>query len=166
MLNHSVSDSNIGDDSTSLASSSKGGGGSSLLERIRAQQQQAQQQRQYAVLPNQFEVPHYNPNEPSSDFGDATLGDSSYRLGGSTFFSNAWRSFSHTLESGVHSTTNDFEQDAEVRTSLLPPTGEDYTMRGYAQMFVNDVNSAFTSLPIPARVTVVILLLYILFRLL
>lgn len=134
--------------------------GRSLLERIRAQQAREQQQQQ----PQSIQVPQYNPNPLPQNFAG---GGPPAEEHGSTFFRDAWSNISESMETGMAGL-----QDHGMDDSLLAPSHrnqngeESYSMIGYFLTFVRDVYAAFLSVSMPARVVIVVILLYIAVKLL
>ena len=135
-------------------------GGSSLLERI-----QMQRQREAAALqqqtPQQIQVPNYGAGSSMPGMGNNGSG----RSDSGNFFSSAWNNISHSMETGM-AEQNEMESALLAATSRFPEEEENYSMQNYFMTFVRDVYALFLRLPVPARVLVVIGLLYIALKLL
>ena len=162
------------DDDSAAGSQSSQRSGVSLLERIRLQRErEARQQRSDQPAPaTTIQVPQYNPNPPADTNSPYFSWDSNGNtLGASDFFSNAWSNISTTMETGMASLQQSQHDDDLDSSLLLPPSHngnstEHYSMLGYFMTFVNDFNNGFHSLPMAARVVIVIVLLYIAIKLL
>lgn len=150
---------------------SSGGGGSSLLERIQMQRQREQaalQQQQQQQTPQQIQVPNYGEAASSSmpGFGSSSPNDKT-NGSESNFFSSAWSNISQSMETGS-AEQNDMESAllAPASGEGLSANDENYSMQNYFMTFVKDVYGLFLRFPVPARVVVVIGLLYIALKLL
>lgn len=157
-LSSSLLSTTTGDDNKSSQSSLRSGG-RSLLERI-----QLQREKEAAAATNappQIQVPNYaNPVMEGHGGGGGTAPTTS-----STPF---WSSLgSGSATNGAGATT-----DAEMGDALLPNASnntnvnEPYSMVNYFLTFVRDIHGLFMALPMAARVVVVLVLLYVAYKLL
>ena len=167
--------------SSSLRSSSNSsrGGSASLLQRIQMQRHREVQEQQN--LPTQqIQVPQYNPVALEENFAGG--GPVPPETEGNGFFATAWNHFNTAATSSsatnaggalggsVYDTTDGMGAD----DALLLPSGMDdptaaggsYSMSNYFFTFLRDMNGLFYSLPVWARVVVVVVLLYIALKLL
>jgi hypothetical protein len=169
------------DDDSAAGSQSSQRSGVSLLERIRLQRErEARMQRSLSgeAPATTIQVPQYNPNPPSQDNGSNnnspyfSWDSNGNTLGAGEFFSNAWSNISSTMETGTAS-LQQMQHDDDLDSSLLLPPSRhgdgdngNYSMLGYFLTFVKDFNDGFHSLPMAARVVIVVVLLYIAIKLL
>ena len=138
-------------------------GGSSLLERIQMQRQReaVALQQQQQQTPQQIQVPNYGAGSSMPGMGNNGSG----RSDSGNFFSSAWNNISQSMETGM-AEQNEMESALLAATSRFPEEEENYSMQNYFMTFVRDVYALFLRLPVPARVLLVIGLLYIALKLL
>jgi hypothetical protein len=151
--------------------------GASLLQRIQMQRnREAQEQSSsssntynlHARPAQQIQVPQYNPGPSQENFA----GGGPVSEPGNNLFSSAWNNISTSVESGMASLQQERTGGMEASDALLAPSSqnehgdEEYSMSKYFLTFVRDVNGLFYSLPMWARVVVVIMLLYVAVKLL
>jgi hypothetical protein len=114
------------------------------------------------------------------------LATSAAPAGASNFFRSAWNNIATSMETGMASLENDgdglyfagHDSDNMEDALLMMPTAsrnwgagsaaidEDYSMCNYFLVFVRDVYLAFVSVPLPGRVILVVVLLYVAIKLL
>lgn len=167
MMNSELTESLTGGPSDDGASISSQRSTASLLQRIQMQRNREVQQQQQQQMPTQqIQVPQYNPNAVEQNFAGG--GPAPPETEGSGFFSTAWNNISSSMENGMASST--FNDGMGADEALLMPSADenaqDYSMSNYFLTFVRDINRLFYSLPVPARVVVVVVLLYVALKLL
>jgi hypothetical protein len=158
------------------ASQSSQRSGRSLLERIQMQRQrEAAAAAMQTTTPQQIQVPNYGNPAMMQGIGNTNNGSVPSQIdeNNMNFFSNAWGSFSQSMESGMAAATSQQQQqqDDGMEDALLPPsalidTDENYSMSNYALTFVRDVYGLFLRMHVVLRVIVFVGLLYVAIKLL
>jgi hypothetical protein len=178
---------NQSEESASQTRNISGGGGRSLLDRIKSQHQQQKQQQ-----PNQEQ--HQQPGGIVDNHANFTAETSSHQYqvpqysselqrgngtpgaGDNTTSNNSWTNFNFTSSNNVTMMTTQNENGNHLNDSLLTPTSGDdsyyyngsgeYSSSQYFMTFVMDIYRLFNWLPLPVRWVVIILLLFIAWKLL
>jgi hypothetical protein len=159
-----LSESLMGGDDNASQSSQRSG--ISLLQRIQMQRNREALQQHQETRPQQIQVPQYNHIPANENFDGGGI-----EQPGSNFLSTAWNNISTSMETGMASLQPEGD-GMEANDALLAPSarrgeGErEYSMVTYFLTFIRDMNALFYSLPVWARLVVVVVLFYIAIKLL